>query len=99
MSGNPHNVRRLRWRLRPSGLLGIKRDSDEAANGRREKKCQISNVRRNHGPLRCAEQTISFTSIVQTPLSYYIRRRSSEAIFVATLNFHAPALVESRCGC
>src|SRR6202030_3677485 len=35
----------------------------------------------------------SFTSIVQTPLSYYIRRRSSEAIFVATLNFHAPALV------
>jgi hypothetical protein len=45
--------------------LGIKRDSDEAANGRRQKKCQISNVLRNHGPLRCAEQTISFTSIVQ----------------------------------
>lgn len=55
MSGNPHNVRRLRWRLRPSGLLGIKRDSNEAANDRRQKKCQISNIRRSHGLLRCAE--------------------------------------------
>jgi hypothetical protein len=56
--------------------LGIKRDSDEAANGRRQKKCQISNVLRNHGPLRCAEQTISFTSSSKTPHSYYIRLRS-----------------------